>query len=92
MELKLDWNKYTPGDSTTVITTLDTHTAGEPLRIVTGGMPELPGATILAQRRYMQEHYDHIRKALMWEPRGHYNGCPKDFCTENGPGKGEVVR
>jgi proline racemase len=75
--LELNWNKYTPGENTMVITTLDTHTAGEPLRIVTGGMPELPGATILARRRFMQEHYDHIRKALMWEPRGHYNmyGC-----------------
>jgi proline racemase len=75
--MELNWNKYRPGDTTMVITTLDTHTAGEPLRIVTGGMPELPGATILARRRYIQEHYDHIRKALMWEPRGHYNmyGC-----------------
>lgn len=75
--MELNWNGYTPGEKTMVITTLDTHTAGEPLRIVTGGMPELPGATILERRRYMQEHYDHIRKALMWEPRGHYNmyGC-----------------
>ncbi len=75
--MEMNWNKYTPGENTMIITTLDAHTAGEPLRIVTGGMPELPGATILARRRYMQEHYDHIRKALMWEPRGHYNmyGC-----------------
>lgn len=75
--MELNWNTYTPGENTMVVTTLDTHTAGEPLRIVTGGMPELPGATILARRRYMQKHYDHIRKALMWEPRGHYNmyGC-----------------
>ncbi len=75
--MELNWSKYTPGENTMVITTLDTHTTGEPLRIVTGGMPTLPGATILARRRYMQEHYDHIRKALMWEPRGHYNmyGC-----------------
>ena len=75
--MELNWSKYTPGENTTVITTLDTHTAGEPLRIITGGMPELPGGTILERRRYMQEHYDYIRKALMWEPRGHYNmyGC-----------------
>jgi proline racemase len=71
--MELNWEKYTPGENTMIITTLDTHTAGEPLRIITGGMPELPGATILARRRYMQEHYDHIRRALMWEPRGHYN-------------------
>ncbi len=71
--MQLYWNNYTPGEGIMVITTLDTHTVGEPLRIVTGGMPELPGETILARRRYMQEHYDHIRKALMWEPHGHYN-------------------
>lgn len=69
--MKLNWNNYKPGEDTMLITTLDTHTAGEPLRIVTGGMPPLPGETILARRRYMQEHYDYIRRALMWEPRGH---------------------
>ncbi len=57
----------------TVITTIDAHAAGEPLRIITGGMPELPGATILERRRYAQQHLDYIRQALMWEPRGHYN-------------------
>ena len=71
--MQLNWNNYTPREDIMVITTLDTHTAGEPLRIVTGGMPALHGETILARRRYMQEHYDHIRRALMWEPRGHYN-------------------
>ncbi len=60
-----------------IIRTLDTHTAGEPLRIVIDGMPALSGATILERRRFMQQHYDHLRKMLMWEPRGHYNmyGC-----------------
>src|SRR5437879_1561700 len=60
-----------------VITALDTHAAGEPLRIVTGGYPELPGATILERRRYAKEHHDDLRRALMWEPRGHADmyGC-----------------
>ena len=59
------------------ITTLDAHTAGEPLRIITGGLPPIPGDTILAKRRYAQEHLDHLRRALMWEPRGHADmyGC-----------------
>jgi proline racemase len=30
------------------LTTIDLHTAGEPLRIVTGGGPDLPGRTMLA--------------------------------------------
>jgi len=57
--------------------TIDAHAAGEPLRIITGGLPELLGATILERRRFMQQHLDHVRRALMWEPRGHYNmyGC-----------------
>ncbi|MGD8398092.1 MAG: proline racemase family protein, partial [Anaerolineae bacterium] len=59
------------------ITTLDMHTAGEPFRVITGGYPELPGDTILARRRYARQHLDHLRTALMWEPRGHADmyGC-----------------
>lgn len=74
-DFKLDWTRRDPAKrvGVTVITTIDAHTGGEPLRIVTGGLPELPGATILERRRYMRDHYDHLRKALMWEPRGHYD-------------------
>ena len=59
------------------ITTLDAHTGGEPFRIITGGLPELVGDTILARRRTMIEKFDHLRTALMWEPRGHADmyGC-----------------
>lgn len=72
---ELNWTRNDPArrEGVTVIQTIDAHTAGEPLRIVTGGFPELPGATILERRRYMQQHYDHLRKALMWEPRGHFD-------------------
>lgn len=75
MELK--WNRLHTPEPTTTITTIDAHTAGEPLRIITGGLPTLPGSTILARRRYLQEHLDHIRIALMGEPRGHRDmyGC-----------------
>ncbi len=59
------------------ITTIDAHTGGEPLRIITGGFPELPGKTILEKRQYAKQYYDHLRQALMWEPRGHADmyGC-----------------
>lgn len=53
------------------ITTLDAHTGGEPLRIITGGLPTLHGNTVLERRRFMRDNYDHLRTALMWEPRGH---------------------
>jgi proline racemase len=75
--MELNWKQVDTVASATVITTVDAHAAGEPLRIITGGLPELPGATILERRRYMQQHFDHIRRALMWEPRGHRDmyGC-----------------
>lgn len=59
------------------IHTIDAHTCGEPLRIITHGFPELPGDTILAKRRYAMEHHDALRTAIMWEPRGHADmyGC-----------------
>jgi proline racemase len=59
------------------ITTIDAHTAGEPFRVITGGYPHLPGDSILARRRYATENLDHLRTALMWEPRGHADmyGC-----------------
>ena len=59
------------------ITTFDAHSEGEPLRIVTGGFPDLPGQSILERRRYLKEHLDHFRTMLMWEPRGHREmyGC-----------------
>ena len=56
---------------TNLITTTDMHTAGEPLRIITGGLPEIQGKTVLERRRYFREHLDHIRTGLIWEPRGH---------------------
>ena len=75
--LELSWKTFRPSEESTLITTLDVHAAGEPLRIITSGLPDLKGSTILERRRYMHEHFDHIRRALMWEPRGHYNmyGC-----------------
>jgi len=53
------------------IRTVEFHTAGEPVRIVVDGLPPIPGATILEKRRSAQAHLDHLRRALMAEPRGH---------------------
>ncbi len=59
------------------ITCIDAHTAGEPLRIVTAGFPPIPGRTMLEKRRYVNEHYDGLRRMIMLEPRGHSGmyGC-----------------
>jgi trans-L-3-hydroxyproline dehydratase len=64
-------NDWKPPQDWSEITTIDAHTAGEPLRIITGGLEGIPGKTILEKRRYAQDHLDHIRTGLMWEPRGH---------------------
>ena len=68
---------WAPPPDWTRITTIDCHAAGEPLRVITGGLPPIPGDTILAKRRYAGEYLDHLRRALMWEPRGHADmyGC-----------------
>lgn len=58
-------------DAPRALEIVDMHTAGEPVRIVTGGYPDLPGATILDKRRVAAERHDHLRTALMHEPRGH---------------------
>lgn len=70
MELRsaLDW---TPPDGWNRITVVESHTGGEPFRVVIDGLPDLPGDTILERRRFAMSNLDHLRRALMWEPRGH---------------------
>lgn len=65
------WQVNTELEQFTTIKTLECHTGGEPLRIITSGFPTLKGDSILAKRRDCQENYDDLRTALMFEPRGH---------------------
>jgi len=58
-------------EGVTTIDVLDYHAAGEPFRIVTAGLPEVPGASVLERRRYFRDRLDAVRRLLMWEPRGH---------------------
>jgi proline racemase len=71
--MQLSWDFERVAGRGPLISAIDTHAAGEPLRIVVGGMPVLEGATILERRRFMRERLDHIRRAIMWEPRGHFD-------------------
>jgi len=68
---------YKPPSDWLKMTAIDAHTGGEPFRVIVDGFPELKGDTILERRRYAKENYDHLRTALMWEPRGHADmyGC-----------------
>jgi trans-L-3-hydroxyproline dehydratase len=53
------------------ISTVEMHTAGEPTRIVVAGWPALEGRTLLEKRRDAKARWDHLRRGLMREPRGH---------------------
>jgi trans-L-3-hydroxyproline dehydratase len=67
--------------------TVESHAAGEPLRVVTGGLDPIPGATILEKRRFAQERLDGLRRGLMFEPRGHadmYGAIPTKAVTPDG--------
>jgi trans-L-3-hydroxyproline dehydratase len=60
-------------DATTRIETVEMHTGGEPVRIVTAGYPPIPGATLLEKRRHARARLDRFRKLIMFEPRGHHD-------------------
>src|SRR4051812_7463884 len=53
------------------LNTIDAHAAGEPLRLIVDGFPSPRGKTMLAKREWVRTHADHLRRALMLEPRGH---------------------
>ncbi len=56
---------------THTITTVDTHTMGEPTRVVTAGIAHIPGKQMADKKNWLSEHLDPIRRMLMLEPRGH---------------------
>jgi trans-L-3-hydroxyproline dehydratase len=53
------------------LTVVDMHTGGEPVRIITAGYPPIPQGTILQKRAFVRDNLDHLRRLLMFEPRGH---------------------
>ncbi|NLB23068.1 MAG: proline racemase [Clostridium sp.] len=59
--------------SNRIFNAIDTHTAGEPTRIITKGVPTIIGKTMMEKKEYMEEHLDWLRRAVMLEPRGHAN-------------------
>lgn len=57
--------------TTHVYHAVDSHTEGMPTRVITGGVPALPGSTMAERRLWFMENNDGLRKLLMREPRGH---------------------
>lgn len=53
------------------IEVVDSHTEGEPTRVVTQGWPTCEGDSMQARRHYLEAHHDHLRRAVVCEPRGH---------------------
>ena len=50
---------------------VESHTMGEPLRCIVGGIPNIKGKSMMEKKEYFRDNYDYLRKALMLEPRGH---------------------
>ena len=53
------------------IEVVDSHTGGEPTRVVISGWPELEGATMAERRAALLRDHDALRQAVVCEPRGH---------------------
>jgi len=49
---------------------IDSHTGGEPTRLVTHGFPDLGGGTVAEQATVFARDFDHYRRAIVNEPRG----------------------
>ena len=77
MEIKpqLDYSRFEA-----CIKAVDTHTVGEFTRVVYAGTPEPEGRTMIEKRQWMESHCDHLRTALMLEPRGHHDTMGAVLC------------
>ena len=53
-----------------LIATVDSHTEGMSTRVVTGGIPDIPGKTMAEKRDFVKQNLDYFRTALLNEPRG----------------------
>ena len=64
-------------DSKRIISVIDSHTAGEPTRIIVDGFPQIKGKTMAQRMDYLGNNMDWLRRSLMRKPRGHRDmfGC-----------------
>jgi len=54
-----------------VVRVVDSHTEGEPTRVIVDGWPQPVGATMEERREALRKHHDHLRRGVVCEPRGH---------------------
>ena len=59
------------------VETIDAHAGGQTLRLIVSGVPPLQGRTMVERQEYARKHFDHLRRSLLFEPRGHpaMEGC-----------------
>jgi proline racemase len=69
-----------------VLKTIDAHVAGEPLRLITEGLPRPAGKTMAQKCDWMKRHADQLRRALVLEPRGHRDMCAALLTEPVSPG------
>ena len=60
---------------TNMITAVDLHACGEPGRVITGGVMDVPGRTMFQKMKYFEKHRDEIRQRMLREPRGYPALC-----------------
>jgi proline racemase len=54
-----------------MITAVDAHACGEPGRVITSGVLDMPGNTVFEKMKWMEQNADHIRLRMLREPRGY---------------------
>ena len=67
----LEQRTFNPDGKILQVRTIDMHTGGEPLRVILDGFPALKGSSVLEYRSYCRDNFAHLRKLLLFEPRGH---------------------
>lgn len=68
-----------------MLSALDYHTEGEPMRIVTSGAPVLPGRTMLERSERLAAEHDALRRLILFEPRGHAAMCAALLLSPSDP-------
>jgi len=58
-----------------MLTAVDLHACGEPGRVITGGVLDVPGESMFAKMQYFAQHHDDIRLRMLREPRGYPASC-----------------
>ena len=58
-----------------LISAVDLHAAGEPGRVITGGVLDVPGESMFAKMQYFAQHHDDLRLRMLREPRGYPATC-----------------